>query len=351
MKINRPEPITADLEVFVYTRNVEAQYAIDALVDGDYVLIGDSYSSGLHLLDALKQYVKTKHAKSSFQGQRDFRGAFYELSNNILVEIEGHRIALKKSPEIGWLKKLYPEISSFVLPFPKVQGLNSAWQWYIKGIFIPSLKSKIYPYFGTYFPTRFEHIDLFDNWLSTYTGEKKSAIDIGVGSGVLSMQLLKHGFESVIGTDINPNAIFGLSKAKEKNKQLENLELIHGNLFESISISTELIVFNPPWLPTKIDAKGIDLAIYYDEELFPSFFKEAVKHLNSNGLIVLIFSNLAQVTGITTINPIEKELKEGGRFKKEIHLKKAVKAASTKTKRDQNWRQEEEIELWVLSCK
>jgi hypothetical protein len=31
-------------------------------------------------------------------------------------------------------------------------------------------------------------------------------------------------------------------------------------------------------------------------------------------------------------------------------LKRAVKAASEKTKRDQHWREEEEVELWVMTA-
>ncbi|MEP1488725.1 MAG: hypothetical protein ABJK28_09885 [Algibacter sp.] len=103
-------------------------------------------------------------------------------------------MTVKKSPFIGWLEKLYPEITDFLLPFPHVQGLNSAWQWYQNGISIPVLRNKIHPYYGTYFPTRFDHLILFDNWLNRYNGPKKSAIEVGIGSGVLSFQMIKHGF-------------------------------------------------------------------------------------------------------------------------------------------------------------
>lgn len=52
---------------------------------------------------------------------------------------------------------------------------------------------------------------------------------------------------------------------------------------------------------------------------------------------------------MTKDHPIEKELAEGGRFQLEKYLKKTVKAASEKTKRDQYWRSSEEVELWVLT--
>ncbi|WAC03114.1 hypothetical protein N7U66_05675 [Lacinutrix neustonica] len=66
---------------------------------------------------------------------------------------------------------------------------------------------------------------------------------------------------------------------------------------------------------------------------------------------MLLFSNLAQITNVTTVHPIEKELTEGGRFQLEHFFKKSVKLASSKTKRDQHWRALEEVELWVLTHK
>lgn len=67
--------------------------------------------------------------------------------------------------------------------------------------------------------------------------------------------------------------------------------------------------------------------------------------------LVIIFSNLAQITNLTENHPIEKEIAEGGRFQLERCFKKKVKAASKKTNRDQHWRSNEEVELWILTNK
>ncbi len=78
--------------------------------------------------------------------------------------------------------------------------------------------------------------------------------------------------------------------------------------------------------------------------------KEPKKRLLPEGkLVIFLFSNLAQITNVTKGHPIEKELAEGGRFQLERCIKKTVKAASEKTKRDQYWRSTEEVELWVLT--
>ncbi|MBC7606946.1 MAG: methyltransferase, partial [Burkholderiales bacterium] len=181
-----------------------------------------------------------------------------------------------------------------------------------------------------------------------YSGPKKTAIEVGVGSGVLSLQLVKHGFQKVFVTDTNANAIIGLNEVMGETKLSRKIELDFAPLFGKWEKETELIVFNPPWLPATEELENLDEAIYYDENLFPDFFKEAKKRLLPEGKIVLLFSNLAQVTEVSKIHPIENELAEGGRFQLEKCTRKPVKQASDKTKRDQYWRAGEMVELWLL---
>lgn len=348
IQAERPAPVIAAIDVVVYKQRMQPQYALDALVEGYSVLIGDFYSSGLAVLNELKKYVNRKYPDQSFQGQRDARSNYRQLSNRIFLKIVNNRLQVRKAPEIGWLKVLYPGLTEFLLPFPLVQGLNSSWQWYEKGIFIPVLRSKIHPWFGTYFPTRFEHLELFENWLKTYRGVKEMAIDVGAGSGVLTYQLLKHGFAKVYGTDSNPNAIIGIEEHLAKNQMQSRVDLFYGDLFSGCGHTSELIVFNPPWLPAVYNPEGIDAAMYYEPDLFPRFFTEAAKHLKPDGRVVVLFSNLAEVTNPETEHPIKSELQNGGKFTKEQFVEKQVRPASKKTKRNQGRRSDEKVELWVL---
>jgi hypothetical protein len=351
LELNKPAIIDTALPVINFSKRTSVEETLKAMHKGEYVLIKDLFSDGLSLLKSLNYELKKKYPGETFANQRAYRAAYSKLSQQVLLEVQNHELVAKKSPVIGWLKILYPEMDNFRLSFPQVQGLNSSWQWHTNGVPIPVLRNKIYPFFGVYFPTRFDHLILFDNWLKRYEGPKKSAIDVGTGSGVLSFQLLKHSFQKVFGTDINPNAIAGLHKYIEGTKLSRKIELSFGSLFADIEKPTELIVFNPPWLATTDNVENLDQAIYYDDTLFPSFFEAAKQHLLSDGRLLILYSNLGKITENNAFCPISHELETSDRFELEAMLQRPVKQASEKTKRNQSWRAEEEVELWILKHK
>ena len=194
------------------------------------------------ILISFDKYLNKKLPNKSFQEQRAYRAAYQKLSNLVFIEISDQKLVVKKAPSIGWLEKFYSDNNNFLLTFPQVQGLNSAWQWYQNGISIPVLRNKIHPYYGMYFPTRFDHLEVFDKWLKRYKGPKKSAIDVGIGCGVLSFQMVKHGFQKVFGTDTNPNSIVGLSDFMGDTKLSRKIDLDFGHLFGKFEKPSELIL-------------------------------------------------------------------------------------------------------------
>ncbi len=348
---DRPGIITSKIDAIGFYRKMDTRATVKKMLGGSYVLVEEFYSNGLQILLELKKVLKRKYNDSTFQGQRDYRSAFRQASHRLLLKVHDNELVVRKSPEIGWLKLLYPDVSDFYITFPEVQGLNSSWQWYQKGMKIDILKMSLHPFFGTYFPTRFDHLELFDQWLKTYKGAKENAVDIGIGSGVLSFQLIQHGFTRVFGSDTNKNAIIGLLQETARLGLDDKLVLSHGDLFSDCEFQSELIVFNPPWLIAKYKLEeGIDKAIYYEKELFPRFFRQAKKHLAKEGKLVLLFSNLAQVAGTGDLHPIMEELEKSDRFVTEMHLQKKVKPSSKNTKRKDS-RTNEKVELWVLAHK
>ena len=348
---DRPDIITTEIDAIHFYRKMDTEATVKDMIDGKYVLVEEFYSNGLQVLKELRKNLLLKHKDKTFQGQRDYRAAFRKASHRLLLKVVDNKLTVKKGPDSGWLTVLYPDVSEFYVSFPEMQGMNSSWQWYEKGMEIKTLDLTLKPYYGTYFPTRFDHLKLFDKWLKKYDGAKNKAIDIGVGSGILTFQLIQNGFENIFATDSNKNAIIGVAEESKRLGFEKKITLNHGDLFENCDVKADLIVFNPPWLLAKHALEeGIDKAMYYEEDLFPRFFEQALNHLTPDGKIVLIFSNLAQVVDKESPHPIIEELRNHKRFRKELHLTREVRASSRRTKRRDS-RENEKVELWVLTPK
>jgi hypothetical protein len=347
--VNKPAPIAFGKKVELFKRGVNVKQTIEALEAGNSFLIKDFYNNGLTLLDEIQKHLDKKYSDESFKDQRDADLEYHQLSSLLLIEVKDHKLPVDMSPSIGWFKLFYPENKNFLLTFPQVQELDISWQEHQQGVSIPVVRNKVHPYYGTHVPSSFEHLVLFDNWLKRYEGPKKTAIDVGIGNGLLSFQLVKHGFQKTFGTDINPNAIFGLKDFMGTTKLSRKIELDFAPLFGKWDKPTEMIVFNSPWLPISKELDRGDDAVYYNENLFPDFFAAAKERLLPDGKIVLIFSNLAQLTGVAKEHPIEKELADGGRFKLEKCLTKSVRASSDKTNRYRHLYVDEEVQLWILT--
>ena len=77
----------------------------------------------------------------------------------------------------------------------------------------------------------------------------QSVLEIGTGSGIVAMYASKLT-SNVTATDINYDAIELASKNFKANN-IENIELLFGNLFEPVKDRKfDIILFNTPYLPT-----------------------------------------------------------------------------------------------------
>ncbi len=114
----------------------------------------------------------------------------------------------------------------------------------------------------------------------------KTALDLGCGSGFLSILLAKKGAD-VTAIDINPAAL----QAAEKNAAINgvSVNVIRSDLFQNIKSTFDLIVFNPPYLSTEAPfdfqwSGGIDL--------IKKFLEDAKPHLADSGKILFVISTL-----------------------------------------------------------
>lgn len=120
---------------------------------------------------------------------------------------------------------------------------------------------------------------------------KGSVLDMGTGSGILAEEAAKYA-DKVLAVDINKEAI----------REHPSIEFRESNLFSNIKESFDLITFNPPYLPSC--AKDSDIALDGGKEgyeLIERFLKQAKKHLNKDGVILLLFSSFSKKEEIKRI--------------------------------------------------
>ncbi|MDR1818957.1 MAG: methyltransferase [Methanobrevibacter sp.] len=139
--------------------------------------------------------------------------------------------------------------------------------------------------------------------------EGDEVLEIGTGSGIIAIKASILA-KSVLATDINYDAL----KLAEKNirmNEIENIELCFGNLFEPVKNKKfDLILFNPPYLPTNEDDILEDNLNYAFDggidgmKTINPFLNQVKNHLKSDGKVQMIQSSLSKIQ--ETINKLEK---------------------------------------------
>lgn len=308
-----------------------------------------SFATSLSFYSWLKKQIIRAHPVFDHRSSRIAKGIIRERAKMILVRVNNHRAELENAPELPWLKLFYPDRSGFLISLPDLLGINGAWQWYQRGVSYDVTGQKLHPFYGVYFPTRTEHLEMFDKWLSSARGRFTRALDIGTGCGILGFIMANQGIEAIDSTEINPNAVFSTKMDINRSGLERRFRVRQASFFGSAGQVNGLTVFNPPWIPGK--KSGIlDSGIYYDEGFFEQFFAEAEKYIEPGGTLAIIFSNYAIAAGITDHNPIERFVASTGKFRLAGRITAGVDQRSKSP--SGSWinriREKEKTELWVL---
>jgi release factor glutamine methyltransferase len=91
------------------------------------------------------------------------------------------------------------------------------------------------------------------SWLQAHP-HKRSALDIGTGSGCIGITLAKHIPNlHLLMTDISPESLEVARLNAEKHNVLEKVDLLQSNIFEQVPTSSlfDLICANLPYIPTE----------------------------------------------------------------------------------------------------
>lgn len=224
--------------------------------------------------------------------------------------------------------------TDYFLNVSSFNGANSAYQYEKEGVVVPLLQGKrVYFGYGVWPPTNVHIYRLFAMFLEERRllyADKKTAVDFGCGSGILSfivktrlnvqrLWALDSFSEAVRFTKINSQILnfqdsissFQADICEESpNDVLKKLRDLHG-----VPSRVDLVVCNPPWIIAKPmkDETSIENGNYDEKEQFLQRFFEVSSQMiqkskgasGKNGTILLLYSDYSQKLGLQKPDRIE----------------------------------------------
>lgn len=219
---------------------------------------------------------------------------------SILIELDDQwHCALRRAPDWSvacteaWGAAPKQGVGQSVLvPLRDLLGVVGAHEWRKKGVELAALDGeRIHAHYGVFSPVRGEYLELVTRAPIPAAGMQQ-AWDIGVGTGVLSAQLIKRGVKSIVATDMSERALSCATENLQRLGYAAKVKLQRADLFPEGRAG--LIVCNPPWLPGKA-ASLLDQAIYdEDSRMLRGFVQGLAAHLQPGGEGWLILSDLAE---------------------------------------------------------
>jgi release factor glutamine methyltransferase len=149
------------------------------------------------------------------------------------------------------------------------------------------------------------------SWLKASDQLKNaSVLEIGCGTGLVSIACALQGARRVVASDINPAAVVNATYNAELCKVSQQLKVRqvnpeHPGPFEVIAADEkfDFIVSNPPWEDAPVDSPAA--YAFYDPgfKLLEGILAESKKHLQANGRVLLAYGAKRAIHRIQEIGP------------------------------------------------
>jgi len=222
----------------------------------------------------------------------------------------GEKLSLIKD-KINWLKKrdLGVDLGSLDIELTSVreEDWSNTWKKYYKPMKV-SDRIVIKPSWETYNKKKGQVILTLDPGMAFGTGTHEttmlcmqaidqyirpdhSLIDIGCGTGVLSIGALLLGAKAATAIDLDGNAVEIARKNAQINKVLDRMTLVHGNLLDEIEGSYDIVVANiiadviielSQYVTNYIKAGGL----FISSGIIHERLDEVIEQIESVGLII-----------------------------------------------------------------
>jgi len=121
--------------------------------------------------------------------------------------------------------------------------------------------------------------------------KEKEVLEIGSGTGILSLHVSQQGARQIVAVDINPQAIENTRLNFEKHN-IKNAVVLHSDLFENVMGTFDTIIFNAPFHGNYAEDM-LELGTSdFNYQTLKRFFESVGKYLNPCGEILLGFADM-----------------------------------------------------------
>ncbi|MFO7925143.1 MAG: HemK2/MTQ2 family protein methyltransferase [Halobacteriota archaeon] len=130
--------------------------------------------------------------------------------------------------------------------------------------------------------------------------EDERVLEVGIGSGVVASRIASETDAEVVGCDINPEACVSANAA--------GIDVIRSNLTDPFAAdSFDVVVFNPPYLPTPPEEEWDDPLEYAlsggedGRRVIRPFLADVGRVLRPNGHVYLLVSTLTDIEAVVEL--------------------------------------------------
>ncbi|MEU0937328.1 class I SAM-dependent methyltransferase [Embleya sp. NPDC005971] len=301
---------------------MKADDAYRLACEGTALLWRGDFRHARRLLQAMGRRIDRKPARpgdspaETFHLHRRARGHRARVLGKLLVLLdEGHRLNLRGAPDVrrACTEAYGAPAEPMVVSLTELLGVIGAHQWRTKGVEVPALDARIHPHYGVFSPVRGEYVDLVARAPLPTPGRRpgrRTAFDLGTGTGVLAAVLVRRGIDHVVATDIGPRA---LACARENVRRLHftgHIDVVGPGLFPDGR--ADLVVCNPPWIPAR-PTSAVEQGVYDPGSgMRRDFLDGLTAHLEPGGEGWLVLSDLAEHLGLRTRSELLADIEAAG---------------------------------------
>ena len=175
---------------------------------------------------------------------------------------------------------------------------------------------------SVFHPSFYLSTDLLLDYVISHKLDGKKILELGCGSGFISLYLAKNYRVEMFASDINPKAIKGIIKNAKTNNL--TIDIYESDLFSNIpALDFDFILVNPPYF--KAPVKSLNQYAFYtgeNHEYFLNFFRQIKTYIKKDTKVILILSENVKLheikkiasTNFLKLNADQSVIKFGERF-------------------------------------